>query len=94
MAQENSLEIPIPKPDTSWRRNPDGTYNDKPSDPEYFKKYYHEQFKTQGVQKCVYCERLFNNKQLLNKHQRRNRKCKQIQETLAQIQEMLAPLLV
>ena len=41
MSQE-SLEIIIPKPDTSWRRNPDGTYNSKPSDPEYFKEYYHK----------------------------------------------------
>ena len=64
MAQEKSLEIIVPKPDTSWRRNPDGTYNNKPSDPEYFKKYYNENIKTQGVQKCVYCERLFKNNQL------------------------------
>ena len=52
MAQEKSLEIPIPKPDTCWRRNPDGTYNDKPSDPEYFKKYYHAKLKNPGEYLC------------------------------------------
>ena len=24
-----------------WRHNPDGTYNNKPTDPDYFRTYYH-----------------------------------------------------
>jgi hypothetical protein len=52
----------MPKPDTSWRRNPDGTYNDKPSDPEYVKKYYHAYLKNPGEYECEYCEiSLFTN---------------------------------
>ena len=35
-----------------WRRNADGTYNNIPSDPEYFTKYYN---RVACPIQCVYC---------------------------------------
>ena len=41
---ETIIEEPIIKKravkNAPWRHNADGTYNNKPSDPEYFKKYW------------------------------------------------------
>ena len=82
MAQENSLEIPIPKPDTSWRRNPDGTYNDKPSDPEYFKKYYHAKLKTPGEWVCEYCGNSLFTKRNYNRHQKYSKTFQMFQAVL------------
>ena len=82
MAQENSLEIIIPKPDTSWRRNPDGTYNDKPSDPEYFKKYYHAKLKTPGEYVCEYCEISLFTKRNLIRHNQKSKRCKKFRQVL------------
>ena len=46
---ETIIEEPIIKKravkNAPWRHNADGTYNNKPSDPEYFKKYWREHFK-------------------------------------------------
>ena len=47
-----------------WRRNADGTY--KPSDPEYFKKYYG---RVACPIQCVYCLKMVNNTKL-QRHQK------------------------
>ena len=49
-----------------WRRNADGTYNNKPSDPEYFQKYYKNNIVC-PIQ-CVYCLKMVQ-KTKLQRHQ-------------------------
>ncbi len=43
-----------------WRWNEDGTYNDKPNDPLYFKKYYAEKRRFYDATQipCQYCNKL------------------------------------
>ena len=56
---------------TSWRKNADGTYNNKPSSPTYFKDYYNAKlaFKVE----CPLCGRIVG-QQKLKLHQA-TRKC-------------------
>ena len=49
-----------------WRRNADGTYNNKPSDPEYFKNYYSKHILCR-VQ-CEYCSKLIQKTKLRQHH--------------------------
>jgi len=51
---------------TTTRWQPDGTYNKKPLDPEYFTKYYHKKLTTPF--KCPDCGRTINSKSNLSKH--------------------------
>ena len=39
------VEKPIKIKENSWRYNLDGTYNNKPTDPNYFKKYWRTHYK-------------------------------------------------
>ena len=57
---------------TSWRRKSDGTYDNRPSDPDYFKKYYERKVK-QPVQ-CKYCGTMMSDKSNLSKHYK-TKKC-------------------
>ena len=49
-----------------WRRNADGTYNNKPSDPEYFENYYRSNVMCR-VQ-CEYCLKLIQKTKLQKHH--------------------------
>ena len=49
-----------------WRRNADGTYNSKPSDPEYFKNYYRK--KVMCRVQCEYCLKLIQKTKLQKHH--------------------------
>ena len=60
---ETSQEPPMP---TSTRWKPDGTYDKKPLDPEYFHKYY--QRKLSIPFKCPDCGRTISSKSNLSKH--------------------------
>ena len=67
---------PLPTTRTG-RWKPDGTYNKKPLDPEYFTKYYHNKLSTPF--KCPDCGRTISSKSNLSKHRqthicRRNQK--------------------
>ena len=76
MTQElHPLNQPITTTSTRWQ--PDGTYNKKPLDPEYFTKYYHNKLSTPFT--CPDCGRTISSKSNLSKHRqthicRRNRK--------------------
>ncbi len=58
-----------------WRHNPDGTYNNKPIDKEYFKRYYDEKLKDVKVL-CDQCGFMCS-KTKYRRHQR-SAKCLQI----------------
>ena len=51
---------------SSWRWGDDGTYNNGPTDPEYFKKYYH--LKIACPVKCELCGRVVG-QQKIKRHQ-------------------------
>ena len=55
-----------PPTTTSTRWQPDGTYNKKPLDPEYFNKYYQRKLSTSF--KCPDCGRTISSKSNLSKH--------------------------
>jgi hypothetical protein len=50
-----------------WRHNADGTYNNKPSDPEYFKKYWREHFKKEYI--CIHCDKKLLNTEKIKRHE-------------------------
>ena len=66
-----------PKLRAKWRHNPDGTYNNKPIDKDYFKKYYEQHYKNQSVicDKCGYTTA----KQKIRRHQK-SKHCLNVQE--------------
>ena len=55
---------------TSTRWKPDGTYDKKPLDPDYFNKYY--QRKLSIPFKCPHCGRTISSKSNLSKHRQTN----------------------
>ena len=59
------------------RYNEDGTYNNKPKDPEYFNNYYHTR---KELTMCTYCDHSFTCKAGLNKHLVRSAKCRKLRE--------------
>ena len=61
--QPDIQESPI---QTSTRWKPDGTYDKKPLDPEYFPKHYHEKLSTPF--QCPDCGRTISSKSHLSKH--------------------------
>ena len=68
--------VPKPRsPETAWRHNPDGTYNNIPSSESYFRDYYHK--KLSGISICPFCNKEGVTAHML-RHQRSN-KCKKIQ---------------
>ena len=68
--------VPKPRsPETAWRHNPDGTYNNNPSSESYFRDYYHK--KLSGISICPFCNKEGVTANML-RHQKSN-KCKKIQ---------------
>ena len=65
-ALHNPPTLNQPTTTTSTRWKPDGTYNKKPLDPEYFTKYYHNKLSTPF--KCPDCGRTISSKSNLSKH--------------------------
>jgi len=59
------------EPTTSWRVRDDGTYDNRPSDPDYFKTYYQRKVK-QPVE-CKYCGMMISGKANLSKHSKTKR---------------------
>ena len=57
-----------------WRHKEDGTYDNNPCDPEYFKKYYHDKIKCKIT--CDICGRLVG-QQKIKRHQQ-TKVCKSI----------------
>ena len=55
-----------PPTQTNTRWQPDGTYNKKPLDPNYFSKYYHQKLKTPFT--CPDCGRTISSKSNYSKH--------------------------
>ena len=50
------VEKPIIKiKENSWRYNLDGTYNNKPTDPNYFKNYWRTHYKKKYI--CLFCDK-------------------------------------
>jgi endogenous inhibitor of DNA gyrase (YacG/DUF329 family) len=64
--KNGALWIP---PENSVRIQEDGTYNDKPVDPDYFKKYYHE---NKATNPCPICAKPILDKTLA-RHQKSNK---------------------
>ena len=58
---------------TSWRRQPNGYYNSKPIDENYFKKYYQDKTKQNCI--CEICGTQLSCKSNLAKH-RKTKKCR------------------
>ena len=62
-----------------YRYLPDGTYDNKPLSPTYFRDYYR---KTRKPHECPYCHVVLNHRDGLYKHNIRSKKCKKLRETL------------
>ena len=71
-ALHQSDNIHNPPTTTSTRWKPDGTYDKKPLDPEYFSKYYQKKLSTPFT--CPECGRTITSKSNLSKH-RQTKKC-------------------
>jgi hypothetical protein len=63
-------DIPDPPLQTSTRWKPDGTYDKKPNDPQYFQKYYQKKLSTPFT--CPDCGRTISSKSNLSKHRQTN----------------------
>lgn len=50
----------------SWRYNEDGTYNNKPTSPTYFKDYYHQKLKV--LVECEFCHKMTGAQKLKRHH--------------------------
>ena len=61
---------------------PDGTYDNKPLSPTYFKEYWQ---KTKSQVQCEHCSVVFNHKDNLRQHGNRSKKCKKLREIFAKI---------
>ena len=59
------------EPTTSWRFRDDGTYDNSPNDPDYFKTYYQARVK-QPVE-CKYCGMMISDKSNSSKHSKTKR---------------------
>ena len=57
--------------------NEDGTYNNKPKDPEYFNNYHKNNLE---LTMCAYCKHSYTCKSGFNKHLVRSVKCKKLRE--------------
>ena len=66
----NPETVQEPPIQTSTRWKPDGTYDSKPLDPEYFSKYYQKKLSTPF--KCPDCGRTISSKSNLSKHRQTN----------------------
>ena len=64
-----------------YRYLPDGTYDNKPLSPTYFRDYYR---KTRKPHECPYCHVVLNHRDGFYKHNIRSKTCKKLRETLAQ----------
>ena len=67
--EETSTEETSPvkqRKSAPWRRNSDGAYNNKPSDPEYFKNYYRKNIMCRV--ECEYCSKLIQKTKLQKHH--------------------------
>ena len=62
------------------RKMPDGTYNNKPIDPEYFKNYYRKHYSCQYT--CLICGKELNNIQKIKRHEM-TKFCLKARNTLA-----------
>ena len=62
-----------------YRYLPDGTYDNKPLSPTYFRDYYR---KTRRPHECPYCHAVLNHREGLYKHNIRSKKCLKLRETL------------
>ena len=51
----------------AWRHNADGTYNNKPCDPEYFTKYWRERFQKEYI--CMHCDKKLMNTEKIKRHE-------------------------
>ena len=71
-ALHQSDNIHNPPTTTSTRWKPDGTYDKRPLDPEYFSKYYQKKLSTPFT--CPECGRTITSKSNLSKH-RQTKKC-------------------
>ena len=63
-----------PNANTNWRKQPNGFYNSKPCDENYFKKYYQDKTKTKCV--CNICGTELSCKSNLAKH-KKTKKCRE-----------------
>ena len=64
-----------------YRYLADGTYDNKPLSPSYFKDYYR---KTRKPHECPYCHAILSHREGLCKHNMKAKKCLKLHETLAQ----------
>ena len=76
---EENKDVKIRK--APYRYLPDGTYDNKPLSPTYFRDYYR---KTRKPHECPYCHVVLNHRDDLYKHNIRSKTCNKLRETLAQ----------
>ena len=62
-----------------YRYLPDGTFDNKPLSPTYFRDY---DRKTRKPHECPYCHAVLNHREGLYKHNIRTKKCLKLRETL------------
>ena len=79
---EPQPEPPKPKTDASWRRRPDGKYDNRPKDPDYFKKYYNEHYKDLKTT-CEFCKNELNVRNI-DRHRKTSKICLKIRAVLEQ----------
>ena len=61
------IEKPNKIKEKSWRYNLDGTYNNKPTDPNYFKNYWRTHYKTEYI--CPSCDKKILNTEKIKRHE-------------------------
>ena len=79
-----AAEITEPEPEMEFnkykapcRHRPDGSYDSRPNDPEYWKKYWH---KTKAPSECPHCGTVYVHNDGLRKHLRVGKTCKKLRE--------------
>ena len=65
-----------------YRYLPDGTYDNKPLSPTYFKEYWQ---KTKSQVQCEHCKVVFSHKTNLYKHGFRSKRCQKLREIFATV---------
>ena len=70
MTETSTEPRPTRRPRNPERHKPDGTYNAKPLDPEYFKNYYH---KAKQPKECEVCGKVLASGSHMKRHRGTNK---------------------
>ena len=72
---EPEPEVKVKEYKAPHRHRPDGSYDSRPNDPEYWKKYWH---KTKAPSECPHCGTVYVHNDGLRKHLKVGKKCRRL----------------